>query len=87
MVSAHFQGMQQRLRVVLTALLLCVLAVSATAAGRASTDTLSLRTLYPAATDIRTTSDLNFDVEYLAADERWVAEIIEIGRASCRGRV
>lgn len=84
MVSALLHGMQQRLRAVLAALLLCALAVPAGATGRGSTDTLSLRTLYPSAEDIRTTSDLGFDVEYLAADERWAAEIIARSDAARR---
>lgn len=57
----------------------------ALAAERVTTQTMSLRSIYPQASDIRTTSDLNFDVEYVAADERWAREII--GRADAARRV
>lgn len=61
------------------------LPATAGAAERVSTQTLSLRSIYPQASEVWTTSALNFDVEYLAADEKWSREII--GRADAARRV
>ena len=68
--------------------LLCMmfaLSDPAVAAERVTTQPMSLSAIYPQASDIRTTSNLNFDVEYVAADERWAREII--GRADAARRV
>ena len=65
--------------------MLFLLPVTATAAERITTQPMSLSTIYPQVADVRTTSDLNFDVEFVAADERWSREII--GRADAARRV